>query len=68
MTGAVMLGHLFMDYLDNGLPIFYPIIKKEYALDLVQKGDIFIGSILLIAVFISIAIYRKMRVIILVGY
>jgi membrane-bound metal-dependent hydrolase YbcI (DUF457 family) len=67
MTGAVIVGHLFMDYLDNGLPIFYPIIKKEYALDLVQKGDVFIRGILLIAVFISITLYRKMNVIILTG-
>jgi membrane-bound metal-dependent hydrolase YbcI (DUF457 family) len=67
MTGAVVVGHLFMDYLDNGLPIFYPIIKKEYAFDLVQKGDIFIGGILLIAVLISIALFRKMNVIILIG-
>jgi hypothetical protein len=67
MTGAVIVGHLFMDYLDNGLPIFYPIIKNDYALDLVQKGDFFIGGILLIAVFISLALYRKMNVIILIG-
>jgi membrane-bound metal-dependent hydrolase YbcI (DUF457 family) len=66
MTSAVIVGHLFMDYLDNGLPIFYPI-KKEYSLDLVQKGDIFIGGILLIAVFIGFALYRKMNIILLVG-
>ncbi|MEQ6376353.1 hypothetical protein RZN25_05870 [Bacillaceae bacterium S4-13-56] len=63
---TVLVGHIFIDYIGNGVAFLYPIIHKEYSLSVITRTDEFILYTLLIVVLIGL-FYRKGKIIILTG-
>ena len=63
---SVLIGHIFVDYIGNGVALFYPILKKEYSLNLIVSTDNFILYLLLILLLICL-FYKKGKTILLAG-
>ncbi|QUW23621.1 metal-dependent hydrolase [Sporosarcina sp. Marseille-Q4063] len=65
-TLTVLIGHLFIDYIGNGVALFYPMIQKEFGFSIVGSNDSFILFTLLITIIIGI-FYRKGKLVVLTG-
>lgn len=62
----VLVGHLFIDYIGNGVAFLYPIHKEEFSLSIIARTDEFIFFTLLAIVLIAL-VYRKGKMIVLTG-
>ncbi|MEH7239483.1 metal-dependent hydrolase [Bacillus sp. JJ1562] len=62
----VLVGHIFIDYIGNGVAFLYPITHKEYSLSIITRTDEFVLYTLLFVVLIGL-FYRKGKMIILTG-
>ena len=62
----VLVGHIFIDYIGNGVAFLYPLINKEYSLSIISRTDEFVLFILLFVVLLGL-FYGKGKMIILTG-
>jgi hypothetical protein len=63
---TVLFGHLFIDYIGNGIAVLYPFIQKEFDFHIVKSDDNMIIFTLLVAIIVGM-FYKKGRWIILSG-
>jgi hypothetical protein len=63
---CVILGHIFIDYLGNGVALFYPFIEEDFDFSIIKRVDNLILYTLLLTV-ITGFFFRKGKIIILSG-
>lgn len=63
---SVLVGHIFIDYIGNGVAFLYPVTTKEYSFSIITRTDEFVLYTLLVVVLIGL-LYRKGKMIILTG-
>jgi hypothetical protein len=67
VTGSIIIGHILIDLIDNGVAIFYPFIHREVGIALIAKDDLFIPLCLFIAVALSLLFYKNIKKILIIG-
>jgi hypothetical protein len=63
---TVLFGHLFIDYIGNGVAFLYPFVQKEFDFHIVRSSDNIIIFTLLLA-FVTGIFYQKGKWIVLSG-
>jgi hypothetical protein len=65
-TATILLGHTFIDFVGNGIALFYPIMEKEFGFHIVRSIDFFIVITLLCTIIMGI-VFKKTKTIFKAG-
>ncbi|ACJ32537.1 metal-dependent hydrolase [Anoxybacillus flavithermus] len=60
----ILFGHLLLDFIDNGVELFYPFIKDDFDYTLINKIDL-LFIVILITSFTLLFFYKKKTIIVI---
>lgn len=63
---TVLIGHIFIDYVGNGVSFLLPLTQEEFSFSVIRRNDEFVLYTLLVAVLIGL-FYRKGKLVFLTG-
>lgn len=63
---AIVVGHLVLDFLDNGNAMFYPLIKDDLEYSIISKTTPVVWASALVAIVVGFAI-KKVRLLAIIG-
>lgn len=62
VTITLIISHILIDYLENGVALFYPFIKKEYSFYIISHEGVFV-TLLLVGIGLYVIFNKKIFII-----